>query len=259
MIENTPSPWELLKQDQFDTAITLYKETYERTKRNTDLYQIGYAQLVKGDIPRARLIFDEVLSRRDPNYIVSNDYINIGLCDFYDGAFYSAIKNWKLACKTPYTDSAGGVIPLSILYYAGLRIQDLEAMEFSKKHLNRLLRREQRRQLRDNAFPGLDRFTELRLCGWPGLIVHLLLNMIDEDTTEEYINTHYQGILRVRYLCEFYFYKAVKGLESGDMDKYKEYINLCVTRKHYLVSEFFLARWEVQNGFPFPIKNYKFG
>lgn len=258
MSEEIRSAWELIKAGRYEKAIEIETQLYDKSRDPIYLRSRGSIYLAMGDYTSALEDFKLVTTLEEPRFLADNDYILQGVCYWYLNQPSQAVGTWKRSLTAPYTDAAGGVTRSALLLYAAERLQDgelrKEALGLLRKHWQNHQRRVKRKEKRREA--GGDRptyhdFVYQGLFGWPGAIVPFLLGKIDVTALEQQVMTAGHEILRGRWQCQADFYSALRALREGNKTGFRVGMIRCANSFYgYHEYEYYLARWEVERGFP---------
>lgn len=225
--------WEMSRAGDYEKAIELYSVCFERDGKASHLFGRATSKFEKGNYPSALEDLQYLVRYVEPEFLVDDYYIFQGLCYWYLEEPSQVIPIWEQGLTAPYTDAAGGVILPSLILYASTRINDAEASNLAL----RLLKKHARRSLR----------------GWPGPVVPFLLGKIDTAALESHVNVTSNQTLRFRWQCQADFYIGLRAYRSGDRALFEDAMYRCSQNpRGYFEAEYFLARWEVKEGFPDP-------
>jgi tetratricopeptide (TPR) repeat protein len=224
-------PWQLVMDGRYDEALEEYARQYAEDGRTSNLTNRGLVYLLKGEYAAALEDFKRVVTTKDPRLLAAVEFVLEGICYWYLYRPDEAVQTWRRGVTAPYQDAAGGVESPALLLYAAERLDDAPL----RKEAWRLLRKHSRR----------------KLGAWPGPIVPYLLGKIDTGALEEAARATDVDILRVRHQCQADFHVAVRALREGYWEAFQERMIRCAgSSRGLLEHEYYLARWEVQHGFP---------
>lgn len=229
-------PWHFVQMGWYEQAIKMYTRRYAEDEQAFNLTGRGTVYLLQEEYDLARADFQRALDVEDPRFVGTTDYFLLGICDWCLDQPASAVGAWRQSLTAPYTDAAGGVEAPALLLYAALRLHDQNLHKEAWRRLRTCARR--------------------KLAAWPGPIVPFLLGkMAPEEFVREAtaVSDDVNDILRARQMCQADFYVAVKALLDSDRGAYEAGMLRCTRSGHKTVKhEYYLARWEVQHGFPDP-------
>ncbi len=228
------TPWQLVKDRQYQQAIDLYSKLYSEDKRPSHVYGRGKTYLDRGNYIKALEDFILMTSIQDPNRVADAEYIYQGICYWYLDRPAQAVQAWRQSLTAPYTDAAGGVGAAALLLYRAERLKDTA---LRKEALN-VLGNHARRNVRE----------------WPGPIAPFLLRRIDVTELEQRASAvpNFAGCRQ----CQADFYIALQAFREGDRPLFATRMNRCAKNQYgRLECEHYLARWEVQRQFPDPAFN----
>jgi hypothetical protein len=89
-----------------------------------------------------------------------------------------------------------------------------------------------------------------RIVNWPGVMAPYALGRISDEAFE--LAAHDSGnALLERRLCQRHFYRAVIAYERGDTTTFERFMRTSARSGYgFLEDEYYLANWEVAEGFP---------
>ncbi|MDO6432603.1 hypothetical protein Q4E93_18500 [Flavitalea sp. BT771] len=216
----TINPWDSIFIDDFESAYKIADQNYSKTNETFDLRARAISAFLRGNYEKALkdyLLLNDI--EHNVNRISDGTYLNIGLCYYAMEEIEEALGYFKYPVENPklkmYTSDIS--VPGSILFYLAIKLNRLDILKIATKELKK----------RKTTIP-------LFLLGQ---ISELDLNKMWEEQTHE--------ILKNRKECKVEFYKAAKGLQSGNSEEYQEHLNRCVALKgNYLEFEYYIARVE---------------
>jgi lipoprotein NlpI len=229
-------PWELVLARQFQAAVDAY---VARLAAKPDdkfiLASLGLAYLNLKQYETAAHIFEEYV-RLDTRGSLYSDrsFFGLGTCYWCMGEPRRAVEAWKGGLGASYTSTSHGYsgvqIP-AILWYAAVRSGD----EVLKKEAWRLLKKRAR----------------WKLSGWTDAVIPYFLGQIDTEEYLSHLPLDSHPKVHERHRCQAMFYVGVRHLSDGDWDGFKAQMRDCAgSWDGYLVDDYYLAIWEVDNGFP---------
>jgi lipoprotein NlpI len=245
-------PWQLIKNKQYEAAVSEYSRLIElHPTRNPNRYNRGTAYLLMKNFNAALEDFNWIIQDSDPRYATTGEFTFAGICCWYLGRPVDALAHWRKGVDAPYRDAAGGVETPALLLYAAERLRDDLLRKESIAMLKELWRKHSAAQKRKKPHLSHDDLVHPGLVAWPGAIVPFLLNHLDESSFIQKSEESSSDTLRTRHRCAADFYRGVRALRLGDRLGFQSRMKDCV-ESHYgeLEHEFYLARWEVERGFP---------
>jgi tetratricopeptide (TPR) repeat protein len=250
------NPWRLIEEKQYPAAIEEYSRLFSETRRVPFLHNRAIAYLLAGSVREALRDWREAIELTPTHMQPSSHYLFAGVCHWHLGDPRQAVATWEQGLTANYTDAAGGVEVPAILLYAAERLYDAELRAQSLQRLRRLWhgfqKRAQQRKQRSGK-SAHDDFVHPGLATWPGPVVPFLLGLITEGEFAGYVHSEGQATLRVRRQCQVDFYSALVVLSRHDTVQFRKGIAKCADNEYGMLEhEYFLARWEVQHGFPEP-------
>ena len=248
-------PWYLVEAGHYRCAIAAYTERLTRDPSAPSLRNRGTARFLIGDIQGALADFRQAALMQRPGYSVDSDSIFQGVCHWHLGQPVAAVECWRAALEARMTDWAGGARCFALLLYAGLRLHDAvlakEALGLLRARWRKHRRRE--RAIERRGYPTRYQMLHRELHAWPGPLVLFLLGHIDVDAFQRQAGDIDSEIVRIRQRCQADFSVALRALMEGDQRLFREAMTGCSSSPYGLLEhEFYLARWEVQHGFPEP-------
>jgi tetratricopeptide (TPR) repeat protein len=214
------TPWDLIFIDDFESAYKIADQNYSKAYQNFDLRARAISSFLQGNYESA--LTDFLLLKdieHTSNRVSDGTYLEIGLCYYAMEEIGQALEYFKYPVENPklmkYTSDIS--VSGSILFYLAIRLSRSDLLKIATKELKK----------RKVTIP-------LFLLGQTS---ELDLNKMWEEQINE--------ILRNRMECKVEFYKAVKALQNGYVEKYQEHINHCVALKgNYIELEYYMARIE---------------
>jgi tetratricopeptide (TPR) repeat protein len=229
-------PFALVLAGQYQAAVDAYVASLSaKPSDKISLYNLGLAYLNLRQYEKAAHIYEEYI-RLDTRGPVYSDcgFLGLGTCHWCMGEPRRAVERWKGGLGASFTSTShgyGGVQVPAILWYAAARSGD--------------------EGLKKEAWRRLKKCARWKLSGWTDAVIPYFLRRID---TDEYlsrmpIDSHLK--VHERHRCQAMFYVGVRHLSDGDWDGFKAHMRYCAgSWNGYLVDEYYLAIWEVDNGFP---------
>jgi len=214
------NPWDSIFINDFQSAYKIADQNYSTTYQTFDLRARAISSFLQDDYGKALidfLLLNDI--EHEANRVSDGTYLDIGLCYYAMekieealGYFKYPVENSKLM---KYTSDIS--VPGCILFYLAIKLNRSDILKIATKELKK-------RKLTIPSFL-LGQRSESDL------------NKMWEEQTHE--------ILKNRKECKVEFYKAVKGLQDGQVEKYQAHLNRCVALKgNYLEFEYYLARVE---------------
>ncbi|MBN1315512.1 MAG: hypothetical protein JXA42_08590 [Anaerolineales bacterium] len=199
------------------------------------MYQRGSAYLEAEKYSAALDDFENVQELTDSSFQVDCFFIYQGLCHWCLNNFTQVLPVWERGLNAPYTDAAGGVVLPALMLYGAERLKDEDYMGLGI----RLLKEHDRKGNRN----------------WPGAIVPFLLGKSNKSSLISASKKTTSDILASRWKCQADFYIALVNLCKGAWRRFKGHMKQCVDNPYgYHECEYYLARWERENGFSKSIK-----
>lgn len=249
-------PWNLMETKQYEAAVREYTRLYRKEKSDLWLNNRGLAYLLMGDHAASLADYQHGIQANPSESRSTHPFIYAGICLWYLNRPDEAIPTWRAGLTAPYADAAGGVELPALLLYGGIRLEMSalmkEATRLLKKHWSKYLRRQKQRQERSRPTSHAA-FVHPGLVAWPGAIVPLLLGELDVGRFREAADGTTSDILRQRQRCAADFYVGVHAALQSDVPTFEQSMRRCASSERGLLEhEYFLARWEVERGFPRP-------
>lgn len=246
-------PWSLVKSKQYEKAIDEYSRLYKEDGQVLHLRNRGRVYLLVKDYLAALADFKQAIALTDSKYLPDIDYLYKGICFWCLNQPTQTVEAWRQSLSAPYTDAAGGVLPPALLLYASERLNhkhlEIEALDILRKHL-------QKHQQRAKGKPSRRKRTHQEfvcpgLLAWPGAIVPFLLGETGEEDLEQSVKSSSSLILKKRWRCQADFYIALRALREGNRSEFEVAMTNCASSQNgELEGEYFLALWELEQGFP---------
>ncbi|WP_239624000.1 hypothetical protein [Paenibacillus sp. H1-7] len=215
--------FDLVLKKKYEDAYKIANAEYTNDPNETNLRNRGDASLCLKHYGNALEDYLKVIQVTEGR--ADADFIRAGVSYWLIGNHTEAIDIWKKGLTTKYTDAAGGVEIPATLYFAAIS-QKNESLE---KEAIKLLKK---------------RWKSKAVVNWPGAIAGYLLDEVSADECIKAIGS--DSLLSVRYLCQLYFYIAVKCLKAGDRVEYLNYLSRCAfSEMGYLEQEYYLAIGEL--------------
>jgi hypothetical protein len=225
------SPFELVRSGEYEKALPYFQQRCGADAMAPDHLNLGTLYLLMHDYGLAFRAISDAVNMTTPRFRADSDYLDLGTCRWCTGQYSAAIDLFRQALNAPYRDAAGGVSAPSLLLYAAERIDS----SVLRKEAVTLLRKHARRKLR----------------GWPGPVVPFLLGKLDSAGLDRLAQS--SPPLAFRQQCQADFYVALRALREGDTATFATRMTRAASDKSaYLETEYYLARWEVENGFQPP-------
>lgn len=214
------NPWDLIFTEDFESAYKIADENYLKTFQDFDLRARAISSFLLGNYEIA--LVDFLLLKdieHESNRVSDGTFLNIGFCYYAMGEVEQALENFKYPVENPklmkYTSDIS--VPGSILFYFAIKLNRLDLLKIATKELKK-------RKV---------------------IVPLFLLGQASEPDLDKMWQEQTNEILKNRAECKVEFYKAVKALQNGYVEKYQELINRCVDLKsNYLEFEYYMARIE---------------
>ena len=198
--------WDLITNKEYQAACELADEEYKNGKRISSLRSKVTALMLMRRYEDIIETENVIISQTKGS--IDSDFIFYGLALWALGKPIEAIAKWKEGEKCTYTDVAGGLELLVILYFALIKIQD-------KKESERYFKKIQKIVSKSKA-----------LTSWPYPIGSFLLGYIQFEQLVTL--TSNDPMLKQRQLSQAYFVKSIKKLEESNFIDYSKIVNFSV-------------------------------
>lgn len=151
------------------------------------------------------------------------DFQNNGIAHWLLGQQETGISMWQRGQKSKYSDVAGGIESLCLLYFASVVRKDESLKKTVEKGIRKLIKRK-------------------ASVNWPAPLGRFLLNDIEDGELLSLCSS--TPILKERQLCQACFVVAVRSLEHEKMADFVKHLGSSVTYGAYssLENEFYLSR-----------------
>ena len=214
------NPWDLISINDFESAYKIADENYSKTYQNFDLRARGISSFLLGNYEKS--LTDFLLLKdieQESNRVGDGTFLEIGLCYYAIGDIEKGLEYIKYPVENfrlmKYTSDIS--VPGSMLFYFAIKLNRLDLLKIATKEL--------KKQKVTVPLFLLGQASEAEL------------NMMWEEQTNE--------ILKNRKECKVEFYKGVKALQNGYLEKYQAHLNRCVDLKgNYLEFEYYMASIE---------------
>jgi hypothetical protein len=220
--------WSLLVSGQLDQAIAALKKEHALKGDTLALSNLGLALLDAGDICGAMDLYKELAKKHDP-WIDESSCIRLGLMNWLNRNYEDAVEQWNRGRKADIVLEGGGVVSLSLLWYAGVKLNDGRLKARCEKDLSRFLKPIKGRTI----------------CAWPGAsaIAGYLAGHVDEADFMLNWRSPIEA-LEWRRQCRVNFWAGVKRLPDRSAASPYFAVPLGLNRVVILEVEYFLAKWE---------------
>jgi lipoprotein NlpI len=225
------SAWEQLKSGQYAEAVSNFSEEIRISPSTPVFNNRGMAYLHLGDYAAALADFRSAnaLSSSASDTVCDGNMCGVAL--WMAGRAEEAVATWlagveaSLAGTVRYGDAAGGVTIGNLLLFAGVRLDDKNAVALATRFLRKRLRTKQS-------------------AAWPGPVSRYLLGIVSESDMLAAVSD--VPILRERELCQARFYVGVHAFSLGERAAYSEAMHeACdLGRVAKLEAEYYLALHE---------------
>lgn len=240
---NNSNPWSLIETGDYANAASVYLQLYELEKDMFHLHNGGLAYLMLKDYQKALDCFTTILNNKDKRFLSSSEYNFAGVCCWCLSRTDEAIKYWDLSLSAPYTDAAGGILTLGLLFFASIRKSNEMLLRKVTKLLSKQLRFGETRNLNNSEKQEI--FERANITNWPGALAPYLLDKIEFLDLVKEVDKVSSPILRTRMKCQVNFYNGVKHLQQSDLGGYEQALILCAENKGgILEQEYHIALYE---------------
>jgi tetratricopeptide (TPR) repeat protein len=214
------NPWDLIFIDDFESAYRIADENYLKTFQNFDLRARAVSSFLLGNYEKA--LTDYLLLKdieHESNRVGDGVFLEIGLCYYALGDLEKALEHFIYPVEnfrlTKYTSDIS--VPGSMLFFFAIKLNRLDLLKIATKELKK-------RKVTVPLF---------------------LLGQASEQELDKMWEEQTNEILKNRKECKVEFYKGVKALQNGYIEKYQQHLNRCVGLKgNYLEFEYYMARIE---------------
>lgn len=226
-----PDPWRYIKEGHFQQAIDLYNHMSPDKITSITLANRAAAYLCARDYEGAARDYAALIQR---DAMSEEGYSGLAVCRWCQRRPKEAIELWRAGLGAVYTDAAGVSIP-GRLFYAGARLHDASVIREAKEHLRKRMRRK-------------------TVSNWPGAIAPYVLNKVSAADFEQAARVLVTSdVLLQRHLCQYHFYRGARGFSDADQPSFERHMRACAASGYgFLEHEYYLATWEVEQGFVDP-------
>jgi hypothetical protein len=218
--------FELVKNNEYGKICDLVDEEYTKTKKAGSLRNKIYALLFLSEFDK--VIETEEIIIADNKGSTDSDFISYGIALWNLKKYNDAILKWKEGESCKYTDAAGGIEILIIIYFGYLKLED-------SANANKYLKKVQKVLTRNKNSKG-----------WPNPLAAFLLGNISFEELK-LLASDVPG-LKERNLCQAYFVKSVKEIESANYEEYYKTTSFAVSEFKdfgFLEDMYFIMKAEV--------------
>jgi tetratricopeptide (TPR) repeat protein len=214
------NPWDKICIDDFKSAYTIADQNYSQKHQDFNLRARATSSFLLGHYEKA--LADYLLLKdieHESNRVSDGTFLEVGLCYYAMGDIEKALEYVKYPVENSklmkYTRDIS--VPGSILFYLAIKLNRSDLLKIAIKELKK-------RKV---------------------VVPLFLLGLASEEDLNKKWEEQVNEILKNRMECRVEFYKAVKALHNGYVEKYQEHINRCVDLKgNYLEFEYYMARIE---------------
>ncbi len=234
MATDATDPWDLVRQRKYQESLEGFARQLEQSPRIMPHMIVhnnrAKAYLGLRDYTAAAADYEACI-HMNPNS--DEGYIGYGVCQWCLRQPDEAMEWWRHGLGTTYTDAAGGVTIPGLLLYGGLRLHDVVVQKEARQLLRKCARRKQ-------------------LANWPGAIVPYLLGSLPTDQFRNAAALPTASTpLSERRRCQANFYIGVRALVETENAEFQQGMRACAASLNgFLEHEYYLATWEVDQGFP---------
>lgn len=222
---------------RYSEAVAAFTEGLQKSSSQLLLNNRGMAYLHLGDFDAALSDFQQAEAIHCAESKCETDGRRCGVALWMAGRQQEAVETWtlgvesSLAGKVKYTDKAGGVTVGNLLFFAGVRLGNKDAIALATRLL--------RKRLKGKASSP-----------WPGPVSQFLLGEITADAMVAAVSS--VAKLREREMCQAKFYAGVLALSAGQNAAYLEAMREAAKfgSVSKLEAEYYLALHEEKNAFP---------
>jgi len=225
--------WELVENGSYVDAIGVFTEQLQTRPSTLDFNNRGMAYLHLGNYDAALADFRSAEAVSSATLQTVCDGSMCGVASWMAAREQEALDTWlagvdaSLAGLVRYGDAAGGVTVGNLLFFAGVRMSDKNAVAAATRLLRKRLRTKQS-------------------IAWPGPTSRHLLGQASE--TEMLAAVSDVAFLRERQLCQARFYAGVRALTPREPAAYLEAMREAYEfgRVTKLEPEYYLAAHEAR-------------
>lgn len=218
--------WQLIQMGQFEKAMEVADKEFEQSNNIFPLRNKVYALLHLKKYDEVILLTNTLIEMR--NGETDSDFIFCGIGLWLLNKKEEAINKWQKALNSKYTDAAGGIELMTILYFASLRMENDHLKTHTLKRIKKLI-------------------ASKKAINWPGPIGAYILGNISNDKLLSSVTT--VPVLKERQLSQAYFALAIQELQERNIKNYIERLKDSVSfgPAAYLEQFFYLAKGELES------------
>ncbi|MBE0535683.1 MAG: hypothetical protein IH624_08430 [Phycisphaerae bacterium] len=225
--------WERFMKTPSIECLDLFESEYKQSGELGDLRNHNMVLMDIGEWQIAKVNCEMIIEKSE--HTIEDDFINLGMIEWFLENTSSAIKFWKESINTQFAACPGAPDTPLILWYAGQRLGDEKLVKQSLKKLKRYWKVEDYREF----------------SGWRGTatIAGFLLDKVPDDVFLYDWKDEERGSIEDRRLCRANFWAGMKCLEQGDETAAVTYFKCAFSgpKIAILQYEYFLAKWEYAN------------
>jgi tetratricopeptide (TPR) repeat protein len=219
------NPWLMIQDNEFEGAIELIDNEFEKTQDYFILYNKVLALFHLRKYPDALLLSEELIEFKKGNSAA--DFLNLGIAHWMIGNYTEAVEGWLQAQNSMFKDAAGGIEIQVFLYFAAVKRGEDKLKSNTLNTTKKILKSK-------------------RSINWPGPLGHYLLGDITDNQLFSYVVNI--PILKERQLCQAHFVSAIGKLTAGHIEEYYKKLKDCISygSPSYLEQMYYMAKGELE-------------
>lgn len=196
------NPWDMIFIEDFESAYKIADQNYSQTYQNFDLRARAISSFLLGNYEKA--LTDFLLLKdieHESSRVYDRTFLEIGLCYYAMEEIGQALEYFKYPVENSKLMKCTSDIsvPGSILFYLAIKLNRSDISKIAIKGLKK----------RKVVVP-----------------LFLLCQASELDLNKKW-KEQINETLKNRMACKVEFYKAVKALQNGYIEKYQAYKSLC--------------------------------
>jgi hypothetical protein len=216
--------WALIQNGHFEKACQKADTEYDKTKDILHLRNKVYALMQLKKYEECVILTHQLIKLR--NGETDTDFIFCGIANWLLNRREQAKVLWEHAMQCLYSDSAGGLETQVFLYFASIKTADEILKKQTIERINKI-------------------FKSKKSINWPGPIAAYLVDRLSSDLLLSSISEI--PVIKQRQLCQTYFVIAIKELQKGKSEEYKNNLEESIGygSSTYLEQMYYLAKGEL--------------
>lgn len=218
---------DLLRNNKKRSAFKLLNEAVLIDDTLPTLTRVGTTFMWARAYDEAQKIYRQMIEKYP---VVDEGFQWSGVVNWLLDDYEQAVRLWRMGLDCSYRDAAGGMdLPL-FLYFAAVRIPNIEDINSIKQ----LIRKRLKSPWAQN---------------WPAPLGRFVIGKTTEKDLREDLSVLVDEPATLEETARIDFYMGVAALKRGDKESYLEALRRCAEAQNLEeLCEFYLARWEFDKG-----------